>query len=95
MLLIRAQLEMFDGSLDESVKLLREAVEEDPKSTAAKAMLTMAYGYRGDHRAYAEVHFLLQDAVPETLEDHLFGTGETIHRSRRGIAVGESCSCTA
>ena len=72
MLLIRAQLEMFDGSLDESVKLLREAVEEDPKSTAAKAMLTMAYGYRGDHRAYAEVHFLLQDAVPETLEDHLF-----------------------
>jgi hypothetical protein len=70
--IFHGQLALYSGEQMEALRLLNEAVESDPQSVAATAMLAFANEYAGFGDQYGRLLTKLKDMEPEDIYDRLF-----------------------
>jgi hypothetical protein len=69
--LLRGQLDMHSGRFQEACDQLEFAVRDMPKSLAAYALLTNAYGANEQHEKRVQAASHLSSLTPSTLQDYL------------------------
>ncbi len=84
--LLRGFIATYHGKAADAVKQLEQAAALMPESAAARALLTLAYGFDGQMEAYDRGLTELQDLTPETPEDYLFmGLVQSLKDPERGL----------
>jgi tetratricopeptide (TPR) repeat protein len=70
--MLRGQIALHRGQTSHARMHLQKAVEQLPKSVAARGMLAVAYAYDGDWEQYGRMIQEMEQLTPTTPEDFLF-----------------------